>query len=134
MKEGKKMEFVISKKNLLKMLNMASEAAQYSGASMPKEMLIVAGYDQLYLMVRNSDFSISIETHCNVLEVGTIIVEAVNFIEIINDIDEGEIKVKELPNNVINISSENTDVNLITQDITTYQLINSEKKVLREIS
>ncbi|KOR55306.1 hypothetical protein [Clostridium botulinum] len=115
------MKFIISRKDLLNRLNGISEAITNSSSeALLKDIVIVAGYNTLYLMGKYLDFKITLQTNCEVLEVGTILVESEIFKNIIEDIDDDYITVKSFDHNCINISSINSNLNIFTKNITTY--------------
>jgi len=130
------MKFVISKKSLSKMLNMVAETmANVPSKSELKEIVIVAGYNNLYIMGSNLDFSVTVHTLCDVLEIGTIIVDAKTLIEVIKDIDDdGDvITIDEIKDNLVNISAMDTNINVLALDITTYSAIDQETEIYYEV-
>ncbi|UYZ38977.1 hypothetical protein OD350_29255 (plasmid) [Clostridium beijerinckii] len=122
------MKFTISKKSLLSMLNMVSEA-MIDSSEQSQEIVIVAGKDKLYMMCSNKNFKVTVQTVCNVIEVGTMLVDAKTFIKIIRKINDDKITVEEDADNYANISSKNTNINILTMDITKYPTVNNENEM-----
>lgn len=127
------MKFMISRKSLEHMLNMISETINNISSDYTlKEIIIVAGKNDLYVMGKYLDITITIQKSCNVQEIGTILVDKKYFTEVINYLDK-YIAVESIDNNLIKISDDNTEINMLTRDITTYPSTNIEDEFNKKV-
>lgn len=127
------MKFMISRKSLEHMLNMISETINNISSDYTlKEIIIVAGKDDLYVMGKYLDITITIQKSCNVQEIGTILIDKKYLTTVINCLDK-YITVESIDNNLIKISDDNTEINMLTRDITTYPSTNIEDEFNRKV-
>lgn len=124
---------MISRKSLEHMLNMISETINNISSDYTlKEIIIVAGKDDLYVMGKYLDITITIQKSCNVQEIGTILIDKKYLTTVINCLDK-YITVESIDNNLIKISDDNTEINMLTRDITTYPSTNIEDECNRKV-
>lgn len=100
-----KMKFIIEKNELLRNIEKASKAITgRSTVATLKGLMIQVSNGRIIILGSDMDLSILAIGHCEVIEIGSMLVDAKIFIEIIRKLPNGEITIEITEDELVSIT------------------------------